>query len=102
LRRNCKCDQKIGNWQQLGGLASDPLLAVVMLAMGTTSMTTGMGNTESGFTGFAFKNHVVTSFPPAAFHRPQGLMVAGQHLMAMGLFQVLLVMINQLREENHG
>jgi hypothetical protein len=73
-----------------------------MLAMGTTSMTTGMGNTEFGCTGFTFKNHVVTTFPPATFHCPQSLMVAGQHLMAMSPFQVFLVMINELRGENHG
>jgi len=45
---------------------------------------------------------MITPFPPAALHGPQGLMVAGQHLVAMGPFQVLLVIINQLREENHG
>jgi len=44
----------------------------------------------------AFEQHVITAFTPATPHRPQGLMVAGQHLMAMGLFQVVLVMINDL------
>jgi hypothetical protein len=43
-----------------------------------------------------FEHHVITAFTPATPHRTQGLMVAGQHLMAMGLFQVLLVMINDL------
>jgi hypothetical protein len=44
----------------------------------------------------AFEHQVVTTFPSAAAHRPQGLMVAGQHLMPMGLFQVLLVLINDV------
>jgi hypothetical protein len=65
-------------------------------------MAAGMGNAESGCTGFAFEHQVVTTFPSAAAHRPQGLMVAGQHLMPMFPFQVFLVPINQLREENHG
>jgi hypothetical protein len=65
-------------------------------------MTAGMGNSESGCTGFAFKNQLITAFPPATAHRPQCLMVAGEHFVAMFLFQVFLVTINQLREENHG
>jgi len=65
-------------------------------------MPTRMGYSESGVTGLAFQHHMITHFPPAALHGPQGLMVAGQHLVAMGPFQVLLVINNQLREENHG
>jgi hypothetical protein len=70
--------------------------------MGTIPMTTRMGNSEPGRTGYTFEQHVLTAFPSATTHRPQGLMVAGQHLMAMDFFQFLLVVINQLREENHG
>jgi hypothetical protein len=65
-------------------------------------MTAGMGHSESGRTGFAFEDHLITAFPPATSHRPEGLMVAGEHLVAMVPFQVFLVTINQLREENHG
>jgi hypothetical protein len=65
-------------------------------------MAAGMGNAESGCTGFAFENQLITAFPSATSHRSQGLMVAGQHLVAMFPFQVFLVPINQLREENHG
>ena len=65
-------------------------------------MTAGMGNLEPGCTGFAFENQLITAFPPATSHRPEGLMVAGEHLVAMAPLQVFLVTINQLREENHG
>jgi hypothetical protein len=61
-----------------------------------------MRNSDCGGTGLAFEHHVITAFTPATPHRTQGLMVAGQHFMAMDSFQVLLVMINQSREENHG
>jgi hypothetical protein len=50
----------------------------------------------------AFKHHVITAFTPATPHRMQGLMVAGQHLMAMDAFEVLLVAVDQVGEENHG
>jgi hypothetical protein len=39
---------------------------------------------------------VITAFPRASPHRPQGLMMAGQPLMAMDPFQILLVMINDM------
>ena len=65
-------------------------------------MPTRMGYPESRCTGFAFENHMITSFPPAASHGPQGLMVAGQHLVTMDRFHLFLVVIDQLREKNHG
>jgi hypothetical protein len=74
----------------------------MMLTMGTIPMTTRMGNSEPGRTGFTFELHVLTAFPSATTHRPQGLMGAGQHLMAMDSFQFFLVLINQLGEENRG
>jgi hypothetical protein len=50
----------------------------------------------------AFEQHVITAFTPATPHRTQGLMVAGQHLMAMDAFEVLLVAVDQVGEGNHG
>jgi hypothetical protein len=96
LRWNCKCNHEIGDRQQFGCLPLNPLLAVMMLAVRATPMSTRMGNSDCGGTGLAFEHQVVTTFPSAAAHRPQGLMVAGQHLMPMGLFQVLLVLINDV------
>ncbi len=89
-------NHEIGDRQQFGNLPLNPLLAVMMLAVRATPMTTRMRNSDCGCTGLAFEHHVITAFTPATPHRTQGLMVAGQHLMAMGLFQVLLVMINDL------
>jgi hypothetical protein len=45
---------------------------------------------------------VITAFTPATPHRTQGLMMAGQHLMAMDAFEVLLVAVDQVGEGNHG
>jgi hypothetical protein len=50
----------------------------------------------------AFEHHVITAFTPASPHRTQGLMVTGQHLMAMDAFEVLLVVVDQVGEGNHG
>jgi hypothetical protein len=45
---------------------------------------------------------VITAFTPATPHRTQGLLVAGQHLMAMDVYEVLLVAVDQVGEGNHG
>jgi hypothetical protein len=94
LRWNCKRNHEIGDRQQFSGLPLNPLLAVMMLAVRATPMTTRMRNSDCGGTGLAFEHHVITAFTPATPHRTQGLMVAGQHLMAMDAFEVLLVAVD--------
>jgi hypothetical protein len=61
-----------------------------------------MRNSDCGCAWLAFEHHVITAFTPATPHRTQGLMVAGQHLMAMDALEVLLVAADQVGEGNHG
>jgi hypothetical protein len=79
----------------------NPLLAVMMLAMGTVAMAAGMGDFHRGATRFAFEKHLIAGLATAATHGPQCLTMAGQQLFAMKSLQLWLVTFNEMRQGDH-
>ncbi len=73
LGRHGEGDQEIHHRQQFGLLPLDPALAVVVLAVGATAMTAGMGNLEAVVAVAAAEHHQVTALTAAAAHGLQGL-----------------------------
>jgi hypothetical protein len=96
LCRDRKCDQKILRWHQLGLLPFNPLFALVVLTMGTTMMTTGMGDFDCVFATAALQNHHVAALAATAPHGLQGLAVTGEQLRAMQTLQLILVAFHHL------
>jgi hypothetical protein len=70
--------QVIVNWQQFGPLTFQPLLAFMMLAMGTAPMPAGMGQVDPVVAIVAFEEHHRTVLIAAAPHAVQCLVMAGE------------------------
>jgi hypothetical protein len=93
--RHCEGQQKIGNWQKLGGLPLDPLLAFKMLAVRAAAMAAGMGNLDRVLTALTLQHHQIASLLTTTGHGLQGLTMAGKQLMAMGSLQFMLIASDQ-------
>jgi hypothetical protein len=82
-------------------LSFNPLLAVMMLAMGAAAMTAGMGDFHRCATRFAFEKHLLAGLSTAAAHGPQCLTMARQQLLPMKPLQLWLIAFNEMRQGDH-
>jgi hypothetical protein len=101
LSRHREGDQEVLHRQQSGLLPLNPALTVVMLAVGATAVTAGMGNLEAVLAVATLQHHQVTALAAAAAHGLQGLAVPWQQLGAMEALQLALVAFDHLRKEHH-
>jgi hypothetical protein len=62
--------------QKLALLTIQPLLTLVLLAMGTTAMAAGVGHSKVMVTVMTFHHHHLAVLIAATTHCPQGLVVA--------------------------
>lgn len=89
--RHYEGQQKIGDWQELGCLPLDPLLAFKMLAVRAAAMPTGMGNLDRFLAVRTLHHHQIAALLTATGHCLQGLTMTGEHFMAMGSLQFGLI-----------
>jgi hypothetical protein len=82
-------------------LSFNPLLAVMMLAVGAAAMAAGMGDLHCGAARFAFKKHLLAGLSAAAAHGPQSLTMARQKLFSMKPLKLWLVALNEMRQSDH-
>jgi hypothetical protein len=101
LRRYRDGDHEIVNRQQFGFLALQPLLAFVVLAVGAAAVTTGMGENCLMVAAVAFQHHDAAVLIAAAAHGLQISMMAWQKLLAVVLFQIAAIAIDQISKEDH-
>jgi len=66
--RHCEGQQKIGDWQELGCLPLDPLLAFNMLAVRAAAMPTGMWNLDRVLAVPTLHHHQIAALLTATGH----------------------------------
>jgi hypothetical protein len=69
----------------------------MLLAMGTAAMAAGMGHCALMVATLAMKNHHAAVLIAAPPHRLQGTVMAGQQFVAVVMFQIAAVAIDQIR-----
>jgi hypothetical protein len=75
-------------------LSFNPLLAFVMLAMGTTAVSAGMGYLDGCFARLTFEQHLITPLTAASPHGCQGLLMAWQQLVTMEPLEFALIALD--------
>jgi len=95
LRRFCEGDHVIVNRQMFCLLPLQPLLAFMLLAVGTAAMDAGMGNSALMLAAIALQNHHAAVLISATPHGLQSSIMARKQLMLVVFFQIAAVAIDQ-------
>ena len=87
--------------QEFALLTIQPLLTLMLLAMGATTMAAGVGHSKVMVTVMTFHHHHLAVLMAATAHCLQGLMVAWKQLITVGTQQITAIAMNQISEEDH-
>jgi len=91
-----KADQIVSSWKKLAQLILDPLLAFMVLAMGTVSVTAGMRNIGelSAVVIGALCQHVRAMLLPALLHGIQGPYMTWQDIVFVSVKKSILEFVD--------
>ena len=101
LCRHRGSDHEIVDRQEFGLLPIELLPAFVVLAVGAAAVAAGMGQGHLIVTAIAFQHNHAAVFIAATTHGLQCPVMAWQKLLAVTLFKIAAVAIDQISKEDH-
>jgi hypothetical protein len=92
---------EVGHLQEFALLTIQPLITLMLLAMGTTTMAAGVWHRRLMVTAMTFQHHHPAVLIAATAHCLQGLMVTWKQLITVATQQITARATNQISEEDH-